>query len=323
VTCPICKNEVATIDDSLGDFSKVNCQRCGPFKIAGSTKIEWQDAELTEQQIANASSWIRENAPGMINKELFEKLKTLKSPSVADRGAKLLIRIEQLTQKLGEWLAVNIMSNPDLLGVSWSTKLSEVQYLLDKYLQGEIQCVAYKFSSPSANVMITPRGYAYLDSLRSINPDSQIGFCAMWFDESVRNIWTDAIRPAIEDAGYKPVIMHEHNNEHNNKIDDEMIAMIRRSKFMIVDFTHGKSGMRGGVYYEAGYAEGLGLKVICTCRKDLVDNNEIHFDNRQSNFILWEDGKSDELRKAVQMRIERTIGKGPSLLEKVTPEIGS
>ncbi len=35
-------------------------------------------------------------------------------------------------------------------------------------------------------------------------------------------------------------------------------------RFMIADFT----GHRGGVYFEAGFAHGLGIPVIWTCRED-------------------------------------------------------
>ena len=42
-----------------------------------------------------------------------------------------------------------------------------------------------------------------------------------------------------------------------NKIDDEIVAEIRRSKFIIADFSHGSDGARGGVYFEAGFAHGL------------------------------------------------------------------
>ena len=42
-------------------------------------------------------------------------------------------------------------------------------------------------------------------------------------------------------------------HEHINKIRDEIISQITRSKFLIADFT----GHRGGVYFEAGLAMGL------------------------------------------------------------------
>jgi hypothetical protein len=63
-------------------------------------------------------------------------------------------------------------------------------------------------------------------------------------------------------------------DEHINKIGDEIISQIRRSKFLIADFT----GHRGGVYFEAGLAMGLGLPVFWTCRRDDLD--KLHFDIR-------------------------------------------
>ncbi|MES2500641.1 MAG: hypothetical protein V4570_08900 [Pseudomonadota bacterium] len=153
-----------------------------------------------------------------------------------------------------------------------------------------------------ARIQITPSGYEYLDSLRTQNRDSQIGFCAMWFDAKVLPVWTTAIEPAIKDARYKPQRIDGH--QHNNRIDDEIIAVLRRSKFVIADFT----GQRGGVYFEAGFALGLGLQVIWTCEKSEL--KDIHFDNRQYNFVTWEEDKLEDFKVALQNRIEATIGQG-------------
>ena len=69
--------------------------------------------------------------------------------------------------------------------------------------------------------------------------------------------------------------------------------------FLVADFTHGEGGARGGVYFEAGFAYGLGIPVIYTCRADMVD--KLHFDTRQYAHILWE--RSEDLRDALRNRI--------------------
>ncbi|MHB1951567.1 MAG: hypothetical protein ACYCQK_08840 [Acidiferrobacteraceae bacterium] len=97
---------------------------------------------------------------------------------------------------------------------------------------------------------------------------------------------------------------------HNNRIDDEIIAKIRQSRFLVADFTHGENGDRGGVYFEARFALGLGLQVIHTCRQDMIDGNKIHFDSRQYNFVVWKDDALANFRTALQNRIEATIGRG-------------
>jgi hypothetical protein len=93
------------------------------------------------------------------------------------------------------------------------------------------------------------------------------------------------------------------NKEHANKIDDEIIAEIRRSAFLVADFT----GHRQNVYFETGFAIGLGLQVIWTCRKDHIP--ELHFDIRQYNCIDWED--EAQLARRLQRRIEAILGRGP------------
>lgn len=95
--------------------------------------------------------------------------------------------------------------------------------------------------------------------------------------------------------------------EHLNKIDDEIIAEIRRSKFLIADFTEGDTGARGGVYYEAGFAHGLNIPVIFTCRSDTF--SKVHFDTRQYPHIIWD--TPEQLSKRLVRRICAVIGTGP------------
>ena len=59
----------------------------------------------------------------------------------------------------------------------------------------------------------------------------------MWFDESMDQAFEVGIEPAIEEAGYKPLRIDR--KEHVNKIDDEIIAELRRSRFVVADFTQG------------------------------------------------------------------------------------
>lgn len=130
----------------------------------------------------------------------------------------------------------------------------------------------------------------------------------MWFDPSVNEVYHKAIAPAIRDAGYKPVRIDQ-REDLIDRIDDAIVAEIRRSHFLVADFTHGKKGARGGVYYEAGFAHGLEKPVIFMCRKDKFD--EIHFDTRQYNTIEWTDDDFAGLKKRLTDRIVAAIGEGP------------
>ena len=127
----------------------------------------------------------------------------------------------------------------------------------------------------------------------------------MWFDESMDEVWEEGFRPAIRDAGYEGVRIDR--KEHLSKIDDEIIAEIRRARFLVADFTQGETGPRGGVYYEAGFAHGLNIPVVFTCRKDALE--KIHFDTRQYPHIVWE--TPGELRDSLAKRISAVLGDGP------------
>ena len=70
-------------------------------------------------------------------------------------------------------------------------------------------------------------------------------------------------------------------------------------------------GQGGGVYYEAGFAHGLEILVIFTCRADIID--EIHFDTRQYSHITWDN--TSELRNSLRDRILARIGEGPNLIQ--------
>ena len=114
---------------------------------------------------------------------------------------------------------------------------------------------------------VTIDGYSRIAD-RLTNVDSSQAFVAMWFDESVDEAARNGIELGIEDAGYRPYRIDR--EDYIDKIEDEVIAQIRRSRFLVADFTHGADGARGSVYYEAGFAQGLGLPVIFTCRKDAL-----------------------------------------------------
>ena len=184
---------------------------------------------------------------------------------------------------MGDVLNDDHLINFDLLRHSESVNDDELTSLLN-YLEerGYIK----QIRSPSELIVecfLTVKGYERLEENEKPNQDSTKVFVAMWFDDSMDEVWEKGIRPAITDAGYEPVRIDQ--KEHANKIDDEIIAEIRRSRFVVADFTHGKindkglskkkRGARGGVYYEAGFAHGLGIEVIFTCRKDQI--NDLHF----------------------------------------------
>lgn len=152
---------------------------------------------------------------------------------------------------------------------------------------------------------VTFAGWKHAEDLKAKQTLSLQAFVAMWFDSTMSDVYTNGIEPAVEQSGYRP--MRIDKKDHVNKIDDEIVAEIRRSRFVIADFTSAKEQPRGGVYFEAGFAFGLRIPVIWTVRQDMI--GEIHFDTRQFNHITWED--PGDLRTKLKNRIGAVIGDGP------------
>ena len=173
------------------------------------------------------------------------------------------------------------------------------------YLEEQGWIESYEWRGRSSS-RLTVTGYVRLADLETTHTPSSRAFVAMWFDNSMNEAWDDGIVAALRDTGYDPVRIDR--KEHVNKIDDEIVAEIRRARFVVADFTHGDTGARGGVYYEAGFAHGLGIPVIFSCRKDKLD--EVHFDTRQYNHIVWE--SPGDLQDQLAKRIAAVLGDGPN-----------
>lgn len=88
------------------------------------------------------------------------------------------------------------------------------------------------------------------------------GFVARWFDCSMDEPYEEGIACAIRAAGYKSRLINDRG--FTGEVVDEILAEIRKSKFVVADFTScGECeacekcehiGARGGVYFEAGFA---------------------------------------------------------------------
>jgi hypothetical protein len=139
----------------------------------------------------------------------------------------------------------------------------------------------------------TWKAYQRIEELESAGRTSNRAFVAMSFAAAQDEVWLKVIQPAVWDAGYNPIRVDK--EEHSERIDDFIISQIRRCRFLVADFT----GQRNGVYFEAGFAHGLGRKVIWMCHESDKDN--LHFDTRQFNHIMYKD--LDKARKQLTERI--------------------
>ena len=191
-----------------------------------------------------------------------------------------------------------------------STALSIISYLSSlNYIDIEYN------SKDSYRVTLRPEGIAFV---KGYIGDSNKGFVAMKFGKSPQ--WTDKngkvhkegerdldefyddlIAPVIPQAGFEPVRIDR--TLHNNKIDDEILVQIRKSKFVVCDLTYENLG----AYYEGGFAQGLGKEVFFICEKEFFDSHPPHFDLNHHVTALYERGREEEFIRELAARIENNV----------------
>jgi nucleoside 2-deoxyribosyltransferase len=294
INCAFCGTS-ADIRPRTGDALTFTCSRCGNYTIVGTAESLLRDRPI--QNPGAVSGWIRrQNSMGVtpnIGSGDVPRLRALTKPAFRERVERYLVAVADKTQTLDEWFKPG---QEEFIGISYSDHVNELVVILE-YLRQE----GLMTSTLKGDERLTPKGYIAADELRAKRAASTQAFVAMWFAEEMEQVYEKGIKPAIERAGFAPMLII--NKEHANKIDDEIIAEIRRSAFLVADFT----GHRQNVYFETGFAIGLARQVVWTCRKDQI--KDLHFDIRQYNCIDWENAA--ELAKRLQHRIEAMFGRGP------------
>ena len=283
---------------------------------AGGSYVLWRETKplvesLNEQQKARLTTWlIDQRNQGVdvpiITKEVVEYTSNKRNLQAHERAQRLLQYIASQAKTIVS--AIDIRKDT-LSAYAWSESVEweEVVYLLNYLRDGGwlkhtgTNNVVFKETGLAQGV-VTVQGFNQI-ATQSTNVDSTQAFVAIWFNKEMDSVYDHGILPAVEAAGFKP---YRADREHYlGKIDDQIIAEIRRSRFLIADMTHGSEGARGSVYFEAGFAFGLNIPVIYTCRKDILDI--LHFDTRQYPHIDWTNEDIKTFCLNLENRIRATV----------------
>ena len=326
--CPFCGLSNVEIDDNM--IKQYNCRRCGAFSLTRACHDDFDGAGFTKDRKNTISIVLRTKyerrgqKPSDKPLELGElKQITMRYPPLTplEKMDNALLNLEKATSYVG--YQVKVKTDIDFPYYQCASH-AELNHIL-AFICKEEFIDALDRENPHNGLWVTPKGYERLRELKTRRRDSRQCFVAMWLDPGMEKVYEEAIRPAIEyvDKGeaeprFKAVKID--NEEHTNDINDEIISQIRRSRFMVCDLT----GYRGGVYFEAGFAFGLGLEVIYTCREDWIEKKVdditdsqddkrqivqegIHFDLEHRNRIEWKDKDLSEFRKRLENRIKAVI----------------
>lgn len=301
MSCYLCDDGDAAVTPRQGArVSRVHCGRCGKYCIEIDAIVELKDVEdhlhllsgLTRQHAS------RYGTEFVLCAGQIKKLIATAPTRVDEKIESLVARLAERSPYPGASIPLQpIMDYP----LAYCRSQDELRYFT-RYLESQ-KLIAHGAHSSNSQVTctLTVEGWSFFYQHSKIGSRSDKAFVAMSFDRSMDEAWAEGIAPAVISTGWVPDRIDKHR--HNNDITDEIFAHIQECKFVIAEF----SGHRNGVYFEAGYARGLGKPVIWLC--SAADFKGLHFDTRQFNHVKWDDVTA--LREELEIQIRATIGRGP------------
>jgi nucleoside 2-deoxyribosyltransferase len=299
--CPICglSNQEVLRQWDYGDKVRFDCERCGQFEISRTA----ESIAKNNQKDKAISAWLRERnllgveIPLLTTNFISEIFKNIPKFTPLEKQEKLLKAISILSDYPGKPISLSPVSDASL---AWAKNQTEFKYYLDSLIErGLLKNARETYDDPDIFVIITGMGWEFLESNENKHEDKLQCFVAMSFDQELKSIFDQGISPAIRECGYRPYRVD--SEPHLERIDAKIISEILESRFLVADVT----GQKAGVYYEAGFAHGLGIPVIWSVRKDELD--KVHFDTRQYNHIVWED--ENNLKEQLVRFVLATIGR--------------
>jgi hypothetical protein len=298
VGCPLCGQQKA-VESHQDDVRRYDCPVCGTFFITG-TAMRTLEGDVPSEERYRLSGLTRRASDAHKRlriessnvKDLLSSARVPRTPF--DALDSVLLMIRGALKTLNGLVKIEFVDYPLIFARSTEELGEFIDHLRDQgYIKSKID------SDQSAWIcQLTLDGWRRLEELQIVGRSSNQAFVAMWFDTDLAPAWKEGIEPALEEAGYQPLRIDQ--LAHNEKIDDKILVEIRKSGLMVADFT----GNRGGVYFEAGFAMGLGIPVIWCVRETDID--AVHFDTRQYNHVTWRDPA--DLKERLYNRLVATMG---------------
>jgi hypothetical protein len=294
--CPVCVTAfLPQPTQSIDGIFDVECSTCGKYRIeekfahnlphimdsdqrrALTCHIRQANGEFLP--LVDAESW-----PSMISAH--------QGTTIRHRLDKLFTYVAVRSRSLGEAIRIKYENDWPLFDCQSPEEcLKMIQHLQStKDFVGDNVAVC----------ILSVQGWESFQGSSRLRAEKGRVFIAMWFDVSMVDAYENGMRIAIEqDCKMRAVRVDK--VEHNDKICDRLMAEIRLAEIVVIDCT----GSRPSVFFEAGYAKGLGREVIWTCQSDQFAKLKEHFDTRQFNHIEWQ--TASDLRTKLRDRIIGTV----------------
>jgi len=305
-SCPFCRRESGKNVSGAEQPRHFSCRRCGEFDLSETFLTPLGDPCRVYSPAENdlmrfLPAFIRhENSqdriPDITRENWRDFARLHAATSVSEKVARLRGLLAERSRP-GYETVFDLDTDAPLLDAQDSTEAEFILY--DLVARREVE-IRPGDRGPGGEVRLscklTPEGWSRLEP----GPGGIPGRCfiSMSFDSSLTEAYLDGIRPALrEDCRVDAIRLDL--EEHNEKICDRILVEIRKAEFVVADVTL----QRPGVYFEAGFAIGIGRPVVWMCRTDEL--SKVHFDTRQYSYVAW--SSPADLRVRLSNRVLATI----------------
>lgn len=287
------------------------CPRCGQFYlvgsavnslpglIAGGTVNRSVLSHRIRRRYDAAQKPLQLSAP-----DLNAFIGDTKPPTPQEQVDNLILWIGNNQQAPEGWAEATLRHLGAIVGAAVSATTDEpgVAWLLNQTKDSGL----FNFTSrdnPTRMVLrLTIRGWERFAELTRRVVNSRTAFMAMKFnDTTLTQVLVDCFQPAVERAGFKLRSLSE--AQPAGLIDNQIRAAIRTARFVIADLTHDNNG----AYFEAGFAEGIGLPVIYTCEAQKFASKKTHFDTNHMKTVPWDVARLVEAGRELTATIRATL----------------
>lgn len=301
-TCPICKIGSYSGHSESDGILSIECSNCGRYSI---TKDTLSDLEA----VVARGNHRRETLAYAIRRRSRPDAWTRVTSELVDQVEKNAIELPGATEQVDNllrWIAEHrgpgesadvrferfqaIIGTATKAGFAWVTATAKDRGL-----------IAGPRLDHQAMATLTLDGWKWYAEFGRYQRRRQ-AFMAMQFgDDRLDRIVDDYFRPAVRRAGFELVRLDDEPKA--GIIDNRMRVEIRRSRLLVCDLTHDNSG----AYFEAGFAEGLGLPVIYTCEAATLSGKKVHFDTRNCMIVSWAADDPARAAAALTATIRNTL----------------
>lgn len=284
--CPLCFNQirfVVTTSPSPPADIGIECARCGRYDV-GASLVAMPDIPDNLRPYLSAATRQAQQAGRVLllhRKNLEQVAEPHRAVSISEKVAKVLRSVGSKCDRPGRVVPISPSEDYPLADCIDGSEFTQyVNYLLEKHL---LQDYADDLGDKINGYAPTIEGWQTIEPTLNPREDPSRCFVAMSFDESLSDAYSLGIKPAIEkDCQLRCICLRDEVPQPTG-ITDRILSEIRLAGFVVADVT----GQNHGVYFEAGFARGLGRDVIWTCHENEVGN--LHFDTKHLGHVLWRD----------------------------------